>query len=43
MALNRRSGGKEKRSVFEKLAKLKQNGRVEDYIQESEGLVSQAP
>lgn len=43
MALNRRFGGKERRSVFEKLAKLKQNGRVEDYIQDFEGLVSQAP
>jgi len=43
MALNPRFGGKERSSVFEKLAKLKQNGRVEDYIQEFERLVSQAP
>jgi len=43
LALIRRFGGKEHSSVFEKLAKLKQNGRVEDYIQEFEGLVSQAP
>ena len=43
MALNRRFGGKERCSVFEKLAKPKQSGRVEEYIQECEGLVSQAP
>jgi len=42
MALNRRYGGKERCFVFEKLAKLKQNGRVEEYIQEFKGLVSQA-
>jgi len=42
MALNQRFGGKERCFVFEKLAKLKQNGRVEEYIQEFEGLVSQA-
>jgi len=43
MALNRRLGGKERSFVFQKLVKLKQNGRVEEYIQEFEGLVSQAP
>ena len=43
LALICRFGGKERSSVFEKLAKLIQNGRVEDYIQEFEGLVSQAP
>jgi len=39
MALNRRFGGKERCFVFEKLAKLKQQGRGEEYIQEFEGLV----
>ena len=43
MALNRRFGGKERSSVFEKLAKIKQNGRIHEYIQDFELLVSQAP
>ena len=40
MTLNRRFGIKERCSMFEKLAKLKQNGRVGQYIQEFEGLMS---
>jgi len=43
MVLNRRFGGKERSFVFEKLAKIKQNGRVDEYIQDFELLVSQAP
>jgi len=41
--VNRRFGGKKRSSVFEKLAKIKQNGRIDEYIQDFELLVSQAP
>ena len=43
MALNRRFGGKERIFVFKKLAKIKQNGKVDEYIQLFEFLLSQAP
>ena len=41
--LNRRFGGKERSFGFEKLAKIKQNGRIDEYIQDFELLVSQEP
>lgn len=40
-ALIKRFGGKERCSVFEKLAALRQSGGVEEYVQEFEMLVSQ--
>jgi len=42
-ALIRRFGGRERSSIFERLAKIKQQGNMEDYIQEFEILVLQAP
>ena len=39
----RRFGGRERISILERLAKIKQQGSIEDYIQEFEVLVSQAP
>jgi len=42
-ALTRRFGGKERDSIFEKLARLRQKGRGVDYIQEFEILVAQTP
>jgi len=42
-ALIQRFGGRERSSIFERLAKIKQQGNMEDYIQEFEILVSQAP
>jgi len=41
--LIRRFGGKERNSVFERLARLKQDGRVEEYVKEFEILVGQIP
>lgn len=41
-ALIRRFGGRERCTVFEKLAAIRQHGSVEDYIQEFERLVAQA-
>jgi len=35
--------GKERNFVYERLTRLKQEGRVEDYVQEFEVLVAQAP
>ena len=42
-ALIRRFGGRDRSSVFERLAKVKQQGSMEEYIQKFELLVSQAP
>jgi len=41
--LFQRYGGKERSFVFEKLAKIKQKGSVEAFIQEFELLISKAP
>jgi len=43
LALIWRFEDKERSSVFERLARLKQDGRVEEHIQELEVLVDQAP
>jgi len=42
-ALNKRFGGKDRSTVFEKLASIRQNEGVEEYVQEFERLVAQIP